>query len=264
MNRNYFALLIALTGSSLACAMQPSDVGYASRMHRTNNEVILFNNTDENIITTFITTTAKGEDRAPIYLKEATIGLPRTGRVIVRPLKPHGILHIQNMNPDRGEKLEVNSVGVFPYVPGKLSQIIHGLDNNRCVTVVSKRWAPTASNWLNFGLVFSEPVCKSLTESEADIEKVIEQLKEGQILPSSDDQRRARQILAAPTTPPWEILEIAQNSPRTEIGEALLRLTDKWYAFKPTTEDERTLKIAFIQRLISAAAEMNPTEVAKG
>ena len=178
MNRNYFALLIALTGTGLTRAMQPSDVGYASRMHRTNNEVILFNNTDENIITTFITTTAKGEDRAPDYLKEATIGLSRTGRVIVRPLQPRGILHIQNMDPARGEKLEVNSRGVFPYVPGQLSQTIPGLNNNsKCVTVVSKHWAPTPSNLLNFELAFSEPLCKSFEESEAEIEALIEDQK---------------------------------------------------------------------------------------
>ena len=261
MNRNYFALLIALTGTGLTRAMQPSDVGYASRVREANNEVILFNNTGETIITTFITTTAKGEDRASEYLKKATIGLPRTGRVIIRPLKPHGILHIENMNPDRGEKLEVNSRGVFPYVPGQLSQTIPGLNNNsKCVTVVSKHWAPTPSNLLNFELAFSEPRCKSFKESEAEIEALIEDLGKSLIEISPKDMRRARRLLAEPATPPWEILEIPQNAPRPEVSEALRNIMDKWNSFEPTTDEERALKLAFIKRIISAASAMNPQE----
>lgn len=256
MNRNCLTLLtttmmMMVTAITPASAMQPSDVGYAARMHQPNNKVVLINATGGKIIASLVTKASEGEDRAANWQKIATIGYPRTGRLIVRPLEPQGSLTILNLNQALGEEIDVD----MKPVPVNFSK----LDDSTCTITVYKRLAPTFRRPLNYELAFSEPVCKSLTESEAQIQSVIEQFaKEGRGLISREDLYRARRLLSESATPPWEILEIPEHASRPEISQAYSKLLEKWHPRNAQTEDERTLITQFADKIRLAASTMSP------
>lgn len=251
MNRNCLTLLLMITACSSTWAMQPSDVGYAARAQQPNNEIIFVNKTGKNVIATLITKAAQGEDRVDSWQKKATINYPRTGRHIIRPLEPNGTLTILNLNQAQGEELTVD----MKLVPIPFAT----LENKTCKLTVSKRLAPTFTRPLNYELVFSEPVCQSLTEREAQIQSVIEELQEeGRGLISRQDLYRARRLLAEPATPPWEILEIPEHASRREVSQAYASLMEKWHPRHAETEDERALMTQFSEKIRSAASTMSP------
>jgi hypothetical protein len=245
MNRKYFfTLAITLTVPALVWGMRPEDVGYAERMAArpatpalpiTPNKVKIVNETGENVITSLVTKAATGDDRSSEWKREVTIGHPRTGRLIVRPLAPHGILTIVNLNQSQGEDVFVNAQPAFETFPS--------LANNECVIYVSKQGSK---------LIFSKPGCQSLEASEAETRAMIESSEKIGI--SREDLYEARRLLASPTTPAWEILGLPYNASRTETAERYATLMEKWHPRHGKNDAEKALMTAFSERIKSAAA----------